>query len=84
MKRTVAGRGCRRAAAAPETTGMNADSGASCHPRRYREVKRMELLDGVGKLSGVGPKKEAALARLGISTLFDLLAYYPRAYIRRR
>ena len=41
----------------------------------------MELLDGVGKLSGVGPKKEAALARLGISTLFDLLAYYPRAYI---
>ena len=41
----------------------------------------MELLDGVGKLSGIGPKKEAALARLGISTLFDLLAYYPRAYI---
>ena len=41
----------------------------------------MELLDGVGKLSGVGPKKAAALARLGVSTLYDLLTYYPRAYI---
>ncbi len=41
----------------------------------------MELLESVGRLSGVGPKKEAALARLGISTLFDLLAYFPRAYI---
>ena len=41
----------------------------------------MELLEGVEKLSGVGPKKAAALSRLGIVTLFDLLMYYPRAYI---
>ena len=41
----------------------------------------MELLDGVGKLSGVGPKRAETLSRLGIVTLFDLLTYYPRAYI---
>ena len=41
----------------------------------------MELLDSVDKLAGVGPKKAAALARLGVLKLFDLLAYYPRAYI---
>ncbi|MCR5030223.1 MAG: ATP-dependent DNA helicase RecG [Selenomonadaceae bacterium] len=41
----------------------------------------MELLDGVGNLSGVGSKREAALERLGIVTLFDLLTYYPRSYI---
>ena len=41
----------------------------------------MELLDGVEKLPGVGPKRAAALARLGIVTLFDLLCYYPRTYI---
>ena len=47
----------------------------------HEKLGRMELLDGVGKLSGVGPKKAAALARLGVSTLYDLLTYYPRAYI---
>ncbi len=41
----------------------------------------MELLDGVANLSGVGSKREAALERLGILTLFDLLTYYPRSYI---
>ncbi len=41
----------------------------------------MELLDGVGGLSGVGAKRAAALLRLGVATLFDLLSYYPRAYI---
>ena len=41
----------------------------------------MELLEGVGNLSGVGSKREAALARLGVATLFDLLTYYPRSYI---
>ncbi len=41
----------------------------------------MELLDGVGNLPNVGPKRVEALARLGIVTLFDLLSYYPRSYI---
>ena len=41
----------------------------------------MELLDGIGKLSGVGPKRVALLSQLGIVTLFDLLMYFPRAYI---
>ena len=41
----------------------------------------MELLDAVGALPGVGPKKTEALARLGIVTLLDLLSYYPRSYI---
>ena len=41
----------------------------------------MELLDGVEGLSGVGAKRASALSRLGIATLFDLLTYYPRAYI---
>ncbi|MBQ8698258.1 MAG: DNA helicase RecG, partial [Schwartzia sp.] len=41
----------------------------------------MELLDGIGKLSGIGPKRVALLSQLGIVTLFDLLMYFPRAYI---
>ncbi len=37
----------------------------------------------VGKLRGVGPRKEAALADVGVSTVLDLLTYYPRRYIDR-
>lgn len=40
----------------------------------------MELTDDIKQVRGVGVKKEAALARLGIVTVYDLLTYYPRAY----
>ena len=40
----------------------------------------MELTDAIKQVRGVGVKKEAALARLGIVTVYDLLTYYPRAY----
>ena len=40
----------------------------------------MELTDDIKQVRGVGVKKKAALARLGIVTVYDLLTYYPRAY----
>lgn len=38
------------------------------------------LLDSVGTLTGVGPKREKALNDLDIFTIADLLAYYPHRY----
>jgi ATP-dependent DNA helicase RecG len=42
------------------------------------------LTDNVTALTGVGPKKAETLARVGISTLEDLLLYYPNDYEDRR
>ncbi|MFV0523638.1 MAG: ATP-dependent DNA helicase RecG [Acidimicrobiales bacterium] len=38
---------------------------------------------GVDRLKGVGPKKRAGLASLGIDSLLDLLTHYPRRYLDR-
>lgn len=40
----------------------------------------MLLTDSIDKVRGVGVKKAAALRRLGVATVYDLLTYYPRAY----
>jgi len=40
----------------------------------------MKADDSISTLKGVGPKKENLLARLGISTVEDLLLYFPRDY----
>ena len=40
----------------------------------------MKLSDSINKVRGVGVKKAAAFARLGIQTVYDLLTYYPRTY----
>ena len=40
----------------------------------------MDLFSPVTDLRGVGPARAAALQRLGIYTLYDLLAYFPRDY----
>lgn len=40
--------------------------------------------ESVTRLNGVGEKKAEALAKLGITSLFDLLTYYPRRYLDRR
>ncbi len=40
----------------------------------------MQLTDDIKYLKGIGPKKAAQLARLGIRTAYDLLTYFPRAY----
>ena len=37
----------------------------------------------VGRLKGIGPKREAGFAALGITTLYDVLTTYPRRYIDR-
>lgn len=41
----------------------------------------MEWGDALERVKGIGPKKGAALRRLGLATAYDLLTYYPRAYI---
>ena len=41
----------------------------------------MSWEDTIDKVKGVGPKKAQALKKLGVSTLYDLITYYPRAYI---
>lgn len=38
------------------------------------------LTDSIAVLSGVGPKREQALNKLGIYTIADLLMYYPTRY----
>ena len=40
----------------------------------------MKLTDSIATLKGVGPKRLPSLRALGISTIFDLLTYYPRTY----
>ena len=40
----------------------------------------MELSDDIEVLKGVGPKKAQQLHGLGIGSLFDLLAHFPRSY----
>ena len=40
----------------------------------------MKIQDSVQYLKGVGPKKKAELARLGIARVYDLLTYFPRTY----
>ncbi|MEY4131515.1 MAG: ATP-dependent helicase RecG [Actinomycetota bacterium] len=37
----------------------------------------------VEELRGVGEKKKAALKKLGVNNIFDVLTYYPRRYIDR-
>ena len=44
----------------------------------------MNLNDDIRFLKGVGPKKYERLNKMGIYTLKDLLANYPRKYIDRR
>lgn len=39
-----------------------------------------DLSTPVGKLDGVGPARQKTLEKLGIRTLYDLMAYFPRAY----
>jgi ATP-dependent DNA helicase RecG len=48
-------------------------------PRRLRQLGDVT----VGQLRHVGEKRVAALASMGIETVFDLLTVYPRRYIDR-
>lgn len=47
-----------------------------------RSLAELAEID-VSKLSGVGPKKLAALADAGVENIADLLTYYPRRYVDR-
>ena len=40
----------------------------------------MDLFSSVWELHGVGPARAAQLEKLGIRTLYDLLAFFPRDY----
>ncbi len=44
---------------------------------------RLDLNSPVQYISGVGPKRGEALESIGISTVHDLLHYYPRRYLDR-
>ena len=49
-------------------------------PPRLRVVRGPSLDDSVAVLTGVSDKTEAKLERLGISTIRDLLLFFPRRY----
>ncbi len=51
----------------------------AAQPVTLAELSTYEL----GRLEGLGPKKQAALASMGINTLLDLLFHYPRRYVDR-
>ena len=40
----------------------------------------MRLQDSIVKIKGIGEKTAAAFAKVGVSTVEDLLRYYPRGY----
>ncbi|MCC7076584.1 MAG: ATP-dependent DNA helicase RecG [Acidimicrobiia bacterium] len=48
-------------------------------PRRLRSLRHVP----VSRLSGVGPRRAAALGRLGIDSVYDLLWHVPRRYVDR-
>ncbi len=41
---------------------------------------KFELTDNIMYLKGVGPRKAAALNKIGIKTFYDFLTHYPRGY----
>ena len=40
----------------------------------------MDLYSPITKLAGIGPTRAKQLAGMGIETVYDLIAYFPRAY----
>jgi len=57
---------------------------SSVKKRQKRNKPCLSLSSPVGALPGVGPKREALLADLGIRTVADLLTFAPRRYLDRR
>ena len=47
-----------------------------------RSLRYLNGID-VGRLNGVGQRRQKALANVGVSTILDLLTYYPRRYLDR-
>ena len=43
-------------------------------------MAELTLHTPVSKLPGIGPAREASLAKLGLYTVADLLAFFPRDY----
>jgi len=54
-------------------------SGVAGAPLTYRDLAGID----VGRLKGVGERKRASLASLGVENLLDLLTNYPRRWIDR-
>lgn len=51
-------------------------------PQGPLTLRELGAID-VERLNGVGPQRRAALAAVGVDTVFDLLTYYPRRYVDR-
>ncbi|WP_419946895.1 ATP-dependent DNA helicase RecG [Candidatus Poriferisodalis sp.] len=66
-----------QAACASDTP--DASDAAAKSPLTLRELDAI----GVGRLNGVGPHRRKALGEVGVTTVFDLLTYYPRRYVDR-
>ncbi len=54
-------------------------SGSASSPLTLRDLDALE----VDRLKGVGPKRSAALAKVDVRSVLDLLRYYPRRWIDR-
>ena len=57
----------------------NPDPAVSTRPT----ADRIDFLSPAGTIPGIGPRRVAALAAAGITTLGELLCYYPRRYLDR-
>ena len=44
----------------------------------------MKLSDSIRNISGIGPKRAEAFGEHGITTIEELLDFYPRKYLNRK
>jgi len=71
-------------AGAPRAAGSSAPARGSAERRAARPVAPVSPQAAVGELPGLGPRAVAALARLGVHSVRDLLYHFPRRHLDRR
>ncbi len=49
-------------------------------PGKYSRLTMLDLRSDIKELKGIGPKRAAAFHRIGVHTVYDLLACYPKRY----
>ena len=71
-------------ASAPRAAAKSGAAPESAEQRAARPVAPVSPQAAVGELPGLGPRAVAALARLGVHSVRDLLYHFPRRHLDRR